>query len=64
MQTKDVLDAMAVAKLEEEMFFRLAHIFCFGSDANVATDVAQFKMHAVVPPYALTYARVVLETTV
>jgi len=64
MQTKDVVDAMAMAKLDEEMFFRLAHIFCFGSDANVTTDVVQFKMNAVVPPYALTYARVVLENTV
>jgi hypothetical protein len=64
MQTKDVLDMMERTKTDEEMFFRLAHIFCFGVDANVATDVAQFKLNAIVPVYVLRYVNHILETDI
>lgn len=57
MQTQDVVEAMTRAKVDEQTFFRLAHIYCFGSDANVSTDVAQFKLHAIVPPFVLRYVR-------
>ena len=57
MQTQEVVEAMTRSKVDKQTFFRLAHIYCFGSDANVSTDVAQFKLHAIVPPFVLRYVR-------
>jgi len=56
MKTQDVIHAMTRANTDELTFFRMAHIYCFGTDANVYNDVAQFKLHAICPPYVLRYA--------
>lgn len=62
MQTQNVLDAMTYKQVNEEVFFKLAFVFCFGVTADVSTDVAQFKLHAIVPAYVLQYVKVILET--
>lgn len=60
MKTRIVLDAMTRTQTDEYTFFRAAHIFCFGVDAIVTNEVAQFKLHAITPPWVLQYAMVVL----
>ena len=64
MQTQEIMDAMVRTNTDEIMFFRLAHLHCFNRDVDVYNDVAQFKMHAVIPPYVLRYARHVFETDI
>lgn len=36
-------------------FFRLAHIYCFGTDPDISTEVAQYTMHAIIPKYVEKY---------
>jgi hypothetical protein len=36
-------------------FFRMAHIYCFGTDPDISTEVAQYTMHAIIPKYVQTY---------
>ena len=50
-------------KVDEQTFFRLAHVWSFGTDPDVSTDVAQFKLHAVVPHYVRKYVQHIKETT-
>jgi len=60
MMTRNVLDAMIRTKTDEQTFFRKAHVFSYGADADVSNDVAQFKMHAIVPFYVRKYVSVIL----
>lgn len=62
-KTKLVLDMMMLTKCDEETFFRTAHFYVLGCDADVTNAVAQFKLHAIVPDYVQTYAQEVWETT-
>ena len=50
-------------KVDEQTFFRLAHVWSFGTDPDVSTDVAQFKLNAVVPPYVRKYLQHIKEST-
>jgi len=50
-------------KVDEQTFFRLAHVWSFGTDPDVSTDVAQFKLHAVVPHYVRKYVQHIKEST-
>lgn len=52
---------MARTKTDEETFFRLAHTYWYGVDAETKTDVAQFKQHAICPWYVLRYVEVLME---
>jgi hypothetical protein len=36
-------------------FFRLAHVWSFGTDPDLSNEVAQYRMHAVIPKYVCTY---------
>ncbi len=38
-------------------FFRLAHIWRFGRDVDVAHDVTEYEERATVPPYVQEYIR-------
>ena len=42
-------------RTDEATFFRMAHVFFFGSDPDLSTDVAQFKLHAIIPRYVMRY---------
>ena len=48
-------ETMARLKVDEQTFFRMAHIWSFGTDPDVSTDVCQFKLHGIVPPYVKRY---------
>jgi len=36
-------------------FFRLAHIYSFGTDPDMSTEVAQYTMYAIIPKYVERY---------
>ena len=36
-------------------FFRLAHIYRFGTDPDLSNEVAQYQLHAVIPRYVEAY---------
>lgn len=42
-------------RLDVYTFFRLAHIYSFGTDPDISTDVAQFSLHAIIPRYVEKY---------
>lgn len=42
-------------KVDDQTFFRAAYQWCFGKDCDVSNDVAQFKLHAIVPRYVERY---------
>lgn len=46
---------MDETKTDEQTFFRLAHIYCFGTDPDLSNDVAQYRMHAIIPRYVVRY---------
>lgn len=53
---------MEETQTDELTFFRLAHIFFFGSDPDLSNDVAQYKIHAIIPNYVIRYIDHILET--
>ncbi len=46
---------LSETRTDEQTFFRLAHIYCFGTDPDLSNDVAQFKLHAIIPRYVVRY---------
>ena len=46
---------LSETKTDEQTFFRLAHIYLFGSDPDLSNDVAQYKLHAIIPRYVVRY---------
>lgn len=40
---------------DEQQFFRTAYMWRFGKDADVSTDVCQYRLHAIIPPYVQNY---------
>jgi len=54
---------MHLTRCDEETFFRMAHFYILGCDADVTNAIAQFKQHAIVPDYVQIYAKEVWEAT-
>lgn len=50
-------------KVDEQTFFRLAHVWSFGTDPDVSTDVCQWRLHGIVPPYVRKYVVHINEET-
>lgn len=53
-------------KLEETRtevwtFFRIAHVYYFASDPDISNDVAQYRMHAILPIYVVNYLTMLRE---
>jgi len=44
-------------KVDELTFFRIAHVWSFGTDPDLHDDVAQYKLHAVIPKYVEKYVQ-------
>lgn len=42
-------------KTDEQTFFRSAYMWAFCKDCDVSNDVAQYKLHAIIPPYVKRY---------
>lgn len=58
-----VKEAMNRSNTEPALFFRLAHIWSFGTDPDTGNDVAQFLLHGVCPKYVQKYAEHIVEET-
>jgi hypothetical protein len=44
-------------KLDPLTFFRLCHVYFFGSDPDLSGDVLRYKEQAVVPVYVIRYLK-------
>lgn len=44
-------NALVVSRKTEEEFFRMCHLWRFGKDQMCNDDVAQYKLHGVIPKY-------------
>lgn len=44
-------------KVDELTFFRMSHVWSFGTDPDLHNEVAQFLLHGIIPPYVVRYIR-------
>ena len=44
-------------RLDDVTFFRIAHVWAFGTDPDLSTDVAQYRLHALIPRYVVSYLK-------
>lgn len=42
-------------RTDEPTFFRMAHLWCFGTDPDLSVDVSEFRSNGRVPPYVQRY---------
>lgn len=52
-----LVNKMRQLKADELTFFRIAHVWAFGTDPDLHDDVAQFKLHGIVPVYVRNYLK-------
>jgi len=43
--------------MEPLTFFRVAHVWAFGTDPDLHNDLAQYTLHGVLPPYVVRYLK-------
>ncbi len=48
-------EIMRRLKVDERTFFRMAHLYLFGTDPDLTQDVQNFKQKAIVPVYVVRY---------
>lgn len=60
MQLK-VSEALQRSTATEEEFFLIAYCYIFGCTADLSNDVAQWKLHGIVPYYLSVYCNHILE---
>lgn len=58
-----LVETMNRLKVDEQTFFRMAHVWSFGTDPSVQDDVAQWKLHGIVPRYVQKYLQYIKEST-
>jgi hypothetical protein len=58
-----LVHTMNKLKVDNLTFFRMAHVWCFGTDPPLHDDVAQFLLHSVVPKYVERYLAHLREQT-
>lgn len=44
-------------KVDAHTFFRIAHVWAFGTDPDLSNDVAQYELHALIPRYVVSYLK-------
>ena len=44
-------------KVDELTFFRIAHVWAFGTDPDLHNEVAQYKLNAIIPKYVERYVQ-------
>ena len=42
-------------RVDERTFFRMAHVWCFGTDPDLGNDAMEFKLHGIIPKYVQRY---------
>lgn len=52
-----LVETMRQLKVDELTFFRIAHVWAFGTDPDLSTDVCQYRLHALIPKYVETYIK-------
>ena len=64
MITQDVIEVMRLKDCDEQSLFLAATVYVYGSSEDVSNDVAQFKMHSIVPFYVRKYVEAYLEADI
>jgi hypothetical protein len=44
-------------KMDELTFFRVAHVWAFGTDPDLHDDLAQYLLHGILPKYVVNYLK-------
>ena len=52
-----LMNTMKRLNVDNLTFFRMAHIWSFGTDPVLSDDVAQFMLHGIIPKYVQSYLR-------
>lgn len=52
-----LVNKMDQLKVDVLTFFRIAHVWAFGTDPDLSTDVAQYQLHAIIPRYVVNYLK-------
>lgn len=52
-----LVNKMDQLKVDVLTFFRIAHVWAFGTDPDLHDDVAQYQLHAVIPRYVVNYLK-------
>lgn len=59
-----VVETIHRLKVDEQTFFRIAHVWSFGTEPdNPTTDLCQWRLHGIVPPYVRKYVSYINETS-
>lgn len=58
-----LVNTMDRLRVDERTFFRIAHIWCFGTDPDLGNDVQEFKLFGRIPKYVQRYLNHLKETT-
>lgn len=58
-----MVNMMDKLKVDERQFFRMAHIWCFGTDPDLGNDAMEFKLHGIIPKYVERYLNHLKEAT-
>lgn len=64
MLTQDVIEVMRRKECDEQSLFLAAVVYVHGCTEDVSNDVAQFKMHLVIPHYVRQYVVDYLESDI
>ncbi len=43
--------------VDDITFFRIAHVWAFGTDPDLSSDVAQYRLHTLIPRYVVSYLK-------
>lgn len=49
-------------RVDELTFFRIAHIWCFGTDPDLSCDLVEYNKTKKLPPYADRYLEHIRQT--
>lgn len=64
MLTQDVIEVMRRKDCDEQSLFLAAVVYVHGCTEDVSNDVAQFKLHCLIPFYVRKYVEDYLESDI
>ncbi len=44
-------------RVEDVTFFRMAHLYQYGRDVDVWNDIAQYRLHGIIPSFVVNYLK-------
>jgi hypothetical protein len=50
-----LIERLNELRAEDHLFFRIAHFWRFGTTPDLSNDVAQYRLHGIIPKYVMAY---------